>query len=242
MAIPGWNKLEQSNVAWAVKRLFKRLTGKERWLREDLRVDKLELGGWHVLSDPLSSDSIVYSLGVGDDVGFDREIIAQFDCQVFAFDPTPATAVWVSQQAMPANFRFYPWAVGAEDGVMLFYPLVRADGSISQTMYTLVAQDGSRAHAIEVPVYSLATIMKRLGHNSIDILKVDIEGAEFAVLDSALQMPVPPAQIVVEFHHRFAGIDKADSEAAIAALRDRGYRIFAISRTGREISFVFAEE
>ena len=242
MAIPGWKKVEQSDAAWALKRLFKRLSGKELWLREDLRVDTVELGGWYILSDPLSSDSVVYSLGVGDDLGFDLEIIEHFGCRVFAFDPTPTTQSWLSKQELPAELKFYPWAVAAVDGAMQFYPRVRPDGSLSDSMFTLIPEDASRDHAIEVPTYSLGTILEKLDHDAIDILKIDIEGAEFAVIESALAMPTPPAQIVVEFHHRFPGIDKSDSENAIAALRDRGYRIFAVSKTGRELSFVYTDE
>eukprot|EP00884_Botryococcus_braunii_P022683 jgi/Botrbrau1/9099/Bobra.0305s0006.1 len=52
-------------------------------------------------------------------------------------------------------------------------------------------------------VKSLPTIMKELGHNWIDVLKIDIEGAEWEVLDSILLDPevAPFTQLQVEFHN-----------------------------------------
>ena len=37
----------------------------------------------------------------------------------------------------------------------------------------------------------------------IDILKMDIEGAEYDVIDDIINSPVPIAQVLIEFHHRF---------------------------------------
>ena len=47
-----------------------------------------------------------------------------------------------------------------------------------------------------------------------------------------------PKQVLVEFHHRFPGVGKQRTAQAIADLRKLGYRVFGISETGREVSFV----
>ncbi|GIS18490.1 MAG: hypothetical protein CM15mP120_04060 [Pseudomonadota bacterium] len=43
--------------------------------------------------------------------------------------------------------------------------------------------------------------MRDLGHDHLDVLKMDIEGAEYAVLDDMLQSNILPDQLLVEFHH-----------------------------------------
>jgi hypothetical protein len=105
-------------------------------------------------------------------------------------------------------------------------------------MYTMVATDATRDAAIEVPAYSLSTIVDRLGHDRIDLLKMDIEGAEYEVLDGLLASPVLPTQLLVEFHHRYVEDGFEKTYDIIARLRKAGYRIFAISEVGREVSFL----
>ena len=90
----------------------------------------------------------------------------------------------------------------------------------------------------EVPAKTLTTIMKDLGHERIDVLKMDIEGAEYSVLEGLLGSAVRPVQILVEFHHRFSSLNKSQTLKAIRELRQAGYALAHISSTGREFSFV----
>jgi hypothetical protein len=56
-----------------------------------------------------------------------------------------------------------------------------------------------------------------------------------------LKSEVKPVQLLVEFHHRFAGIGPGKTAGMIERLRGQGYRIFAVSETGREVSFMRTE-
>jgi hypothetical protein len=65
-----------------------------------------------------------------------------------------------------------------------------------------------------------------------------IEGAEYEVLDGLLASPIKPTQLLVESHHRFSGIGLDKTADMIERLRDDGYKIFAVSEAGREVSFL----
>jgi FkbM family methyltransferase len=238
MAIAAWKRLEKAPGYQRKKLLFKQLLGREPRLKPDIEADTVQAGGWRFQADALGRDSIVYSLGVGEDIDFDLYLIARFGLAVHAFDPTPSTLDWLADRDLPERFRFHPWAVAAEDGILILYPRVKRDGTRSRVMYTMVPEDGSRDAAVEVPAFSLASIASKLGHSQIDLLKMDIEGAEYEVLDTLLESAVKPIQLLVEFHHRFAGIGPARTLDVIERLRNDGYRIFAISETGREFSFM----
>jgi len=58
------------------------------------------------------------------------------------------------------------------------------------------------------------------------------------VLDGLLDSDLRPDQLLVEFHHRFEGMDKALTVDMIERLRSAGYALSHISVTGREFSFV----
>jgi FkbM family methyltransferase len=214
--------------------------GRELRLRPDVDLNAVKDGGWWFHPDLLGEDSIVWSLGIGEDVDFDLALIRRFNLSIDAFDPTPSTVEWLARRDMPSRFHYHPWAVTGHDGVLRMYPRVRKDGSTSTVMYTMVPEEASRDDAIVVPAFCMTSILAELGQHRIDLLKMDIEGAEYDVLDSLLESPVKPRQLLVEFHHRFAAVGLAKTGEMIARLRGCGYRIFAISETGREVSFILS--
>lgn len=241
MAIAAWKRLEKSPGYQRKKLVLKRLVGKEPRLRTELDVPIIEEGGWRYHPDALGRDSVVYSLGIGKDTDFDQALMRRFGLRVHAFDPTPSTAEWLLEHPQGPGFHFHPWAVTAADGTLTLYPRMRKDGRKSSVMYTMVADGAAQADAIEVPAFSLGSIASRLGHGRLDLLKMDIEGAEYDVLDTLADLAVKPRQLLVEFHHRFAGIGPARTVEAVAALRRQGFALFAISDTGRELSFLRAD-
>jgi FkbM family methyltransferase len=238
MAIAAWKRLEKTPGYQRKKLFFKRLFGRELRLEPEIDISSVKDGGWWFHPELLGKDSIVYSLGIGEDIDFDLALIRRFNLRVDAFDPTPCTVEWLAARDTPKEFHFHPWAVTAQDGVLKVYPRIRKDGSKSTVMYSLMQGQASPDDAILVPAFCLTSIVAALGHRHIDVLKMDIEGAEYEVLDNLLQNGVKPVQLLVEFHHRFAGIGVARTAGMIARLRGCGYRIFAVSETGREVSFM----
>ncbi len=177
MANPLWKKIEQSRPYWRVKLLVKRLQGRELWLSPQIKVQTIAYDDWEIATGDLDPNSIVYSLGVGDDIEFDLAIIQQFGCNVFAFDPTPTSATFLTSKNPPPTFKFHQWAIAAQDGTLTLYPRVKKDGTLSDMMFTLAPETASRDHGVEVPAYRIASLMTKLGHTQIDVLKMDIEGA-----------------------------------------------------------------
>jgi len=82
----------------------------------------------------------------------------------------------------------------------------------------MVAEEGAAQTAM-APVRHIATIMKELGHGSIDLLKMDIEGAEYGVIEDLSSSQIPIGQICVEFHHRWKEIGPSKTRRAIDCLR-----------------------
>lgn len=150
-----------------------------------------DYGGWVIPAELVTESSIVYSAGVGEDVSFDLALIARFGCHVWALDPTPRASAY-AESVTEERFHFLPVGLWSADETRSFYgPRDPADVSYS----TVSAHSSDR---FEARCLSVATLMRDLGHDRLDLLKLDIEGAEYDVLDSLGH--VSPACICVELH------------------------------------------
>jgi len=223
---------------WPTKLFFKRISGRELWLQTETSRDVLESDGWKYIPELLGPQSIVYSLGVGDSIDLDIDLIHRYSLTVHAFDPTPYSLEWVEGLELPENFRFHPWAAAGEDGSLRLFRRVNKRGKKSGVMWTAEGDAGDDTDFIDAPAYTIRSMMEKLGHERIDVLKIDVEGAEYEILDGLRAADKLPTQLLVEFHHRFPGIGKQRTAATIEHLQKLGYRIFAISQTGREVGFV----
>jgi len=196
-----------------------------------------EYGGWTILPHLLSTNSVIYSFGVGEDISFDLALIERFGATVHAFDPTPKSLEWIGTQTLPQPFVIHGCALASEDGTLRLFP----PANPSHVSYSNVAgsQHVSSQDSIVVPAKRLDTIMAELSHQSVDLVKMDVEGAEYGVI-AALQPETAPRQLLVEFHHRFTGVGISATKRAVAHLRNLGYLLYSVSSTGEEFSFVLA--
>lgn len=223
---------------WPAKLFIKRISGRELWLKKETEREVLESDGWKYIPDLLGSDSVVYSLGVGDSIDLDMDLIHHYSLTVHAFDPTPYSEEWISTLELPANLVFHPWAAAGKDGSLRLFRRVNKRGKKSVVMWTAEGDAGDGSDFIDAPAYTIRSMMQKLGHERVDVLKIDVEGAEYEILDSLGEVDKLPIQLLVEFHHRFPGIGKQRTAASIEYLRKLGYQVFSISNTGREIGFV----
>lgn len=172
-------------------------------------------GGWDIPLELLSENSICYCAGCGEDISFDISLIMQVGCHVFAFDPTPASINYVQKETrLVEKYHFVPVGLWCEDTKETFYSARRHKG-VSRSIIC----PEEPAFAFSALCRRLATLMQDLGHNRIDLLKMDIEGAEYEVLDDMLRSGIQPQILCIEFH-RVCG---DSSEDTLSALEDNGY-------------------
>ena len=181
----------------------------------------------------LNERSVVYSVGVGKDISFDLGLVHRFGCRVVAMDPTPMSRDWIGRQDLPESMHFEPIALSNIDGPLRLYSPVQ-EGFVS---FSNVRRN-SRQDEIEVPSLRLRTIMEKFGHAHVDILKMDIEGSEYGVIEDLENHPHLPTQLLVEFHHRVNGTGLEKTSEAVHRLENLGYELFFINDLGDEFSFI----
>jgi FkbM family methyltransferase len=152
---------------------------------------------------------VVYSFGINYQISFEHELLERTQCTLRAFDPTisPDAAHIVDLlQKYPDRVTFEQMGLGSNDNTNATAGL---------------------------PVQTLETIIKRNGDEFIDILKIDIEGYEFQVLNNIVNTfgnnQLPFGQLQAEFHigpflNKFEFLKKLVEWWTM--LEDAGLRVF----------------
>jgi FkbM family methyltransferase len=162
--------------------------------RTDLIRLGSEYGGWWVPESLLGAESICYTAGVGTDISFDIGLVEHFECHVYGIDPTPVSVEWIENQETPSKFSFVEIGLSGHAGDVRFYsPLDSRHASFSTK--NLQRTD----HWVTARAQTVSGLMGELGHGSIDLLKLDIEGAEHETLESMIADGVRPGVICVEY-------------------------------------------
>lgn len=146
--------------------------------------------GHHIWPGPLTKDSVIVDAGAhrGE---FSAEIIRRFGCQCHLVEANPRlveTLIIAGAESVTTA------ALGGYDGRGMLHVSENPEA-------TGLFETGPVATSVEVETISLATLMRRLGLTKIDILKLDIEGAEFDLIAATPNQILQRInQITVEFH------------------------------------------
>ncbi|KAH3916393.1 hypothetical protein HBI56_044930 [Parastagonospora nodorum] len=118
---------------------------------------------------------VVYSFGVDEDSSFEAELVDRTSAHVYAFDYSVDNMGPEITNGSKVNVKFSKIGLGGSDETV----------------------DGNR-------FMTLPSIMSELGHDYVDILKMDVEGAEFDALDVLMETyngsSLPFGQLMIEFH------------------------------------------
>lgn len=209
-------------------------------------------GGWLCVPRLLGPGRVALCAGAGEDVSFDVALCARFGMRVLCIDPTPRALAHVSglldaaaggrscaivggtgQYDLggfdPARFEMIGAALWREDGSLrLFAP--KNPAHVSHSALNLQ----HTSEYIEVPARRVATVLAERGVAELALLKLDIEGAEYAVLDDLVSSGVRPAQVLIEFdelHSPFSPLAFVRIGQRIRALRAAAYSLVATERS-----------
>ena len=233
------NTIMVTRLKSRIKYFILKITGKFSYIKKGVKCKYLwygnRYGGFYICPEFLDKNAVVYSFGIGEDISFDRAVINNHDCHVFGFDPTPKSIGWINRQKVPGKFHFYGFGISDKSGFADFYlpknPEYVSGSIIKQKNVDLMKK-------VSVEMKSIKDIMNELGHQHIDVLKMDIEGSEYAVIENILDAKISMTQILIEFHSRFIEDGEHKTAQIIAKLKSNGYEIFGISDSFEEISFI----
>lgn len=156
---------------------------------------------------PKSSHCVIYSMGSNFNTHFEERMraLSKGTCEIHIFDPTISPA---NDSKFATEWHFHPWGLANESGIVsLQGPSVQAGDKFQ--------------------VFTLQDIMSQLSHKYVDILKVDIEEAEWAFVPSLNWSQVPVGQLLLEIHDAQAALQLPELLDFMDNLHEAGYLIFA---------------
>jgi FkbM family methyltransferase len=178
-----------------------------------------DYGGWTVPVDLIAGDWTCLCAGAGIDVSFDLALAERFGATVITVDPTEESRDHVARADPDGRLRFVSAALWREDGELEMF--VAADPAHR----TLSSDDLQRTgRSVRVPARGLA------GFGPLDLVKLDIEGAEYDVLPT---LGAEVRVLCVELHPT-RGVRTA--VRAVRALHAAGFAL--VARRGADFTFV----
>jgi len=226
-----------------------------------------EYGGFYYPKnlDGLNEDSIIYCVGVGEDISHDIEIANKLNSDVYLFDPTPRAIEHVKyiknlfdgkepkiddKRYGGGDLTYLDFLLKNKintDKIHIFdYGLFVEDTTIkfykpSNENYVShsVVYGMKGTNYINVDVKKLRTIMNENGHKNIDLLKIDIEGCECDVLEQMIEEQIFPKYLSVDFDLGWHGEkikDRNKCMKTIDLLKTHGYK--KLHDEGSNFSFV----
>lgn len=173
-------------------------------------------GGWLLPSEPIEPSWLCYSVGAGGDISFDLALIERYGATVRAFDPVAEYAHAALAQANgEPRFSIHEAAIALADG-----PL-RVQVTHDPTSHSVSAAKLYESAAfVELPGRALRSLMDELGDERIDLLKLDIEGAEYELLPTLDLRELGVKVFATQLHHNGS---VSGARRLIAHLREQGY-------------------
>ena len=230
---------------WTLPGLWRRTKTKlqflrnlRRWRRNAEQLGLEFLAPNFIFYDWLDSSSVIVDGGCGFEADLSVYLIRRYGLQAFGVDPTQKHAPPLAriERRTRGRFKHLPFAMAPETGTMVFHESVEAESGSALADHRNIADLTSRSYSVRG--VSLADLPAETGTETIDLLKLDIEGLEYELLGSVdPEALMPYTQIFVEFHgHVSARFSQRDTDAVVDRLCSMGLQ--AVTVDGGNYLFV----
>ena len=212
-----------------------------------------DYGGYTVPEGLLHQDAIYYSVGAGEDISLDVEIANRYNPFIYILDPTERAEKHFEQvkndalkgiktplyknYIYPTTTQTFQKTAFRKIGLWIRRDILKffVPAKQEHVSHSLANLQQTEKY-VEVPVCSLEELMQEFGHQEIDMLKMDIEGSEFEVIENIVNKKIPVKYICLEYH-RLGEKPIERIQASIDSLINKGY--ICISANKRTLVFAF---
>ena len=137
----------------------------------------------HLLHEAdIGPDSVVIDVGAYTG-GWAQHIVDQYDPVIYAFEPNPESFTQLAQKAdSNPKLKAVPYGLGDQD--------LTVDFTLNGTGSSMFEDRGKHSDTkrIKVDIAAVDRVWSEMQLDNVDLMKINIEGAEFPLLEKMIQM------------------------------------------------------
>lgn len=189
---------------------------------------------------------LLIDCGLGVDISFPTAFLQHFaGARVIGVDPNPHSLTYCRAHC-PPGMEILDAAFWTSNGKPVVFHMPRPQNQLPKGADGISGSlDASHEYVaggerIETCTVDLEHLLARADRTECDVLKLDIEGAEYAVLDALTTNGRIRAarQLLIEFHHRVTQHTLEDTQKVVVKLATAGFRL--VHTEGR--NYIFSRE
>ncbi|MBN1415295.1 MAG: FkbM family methyltransferase [Bacteroidales bacterium] len=184
----------------------------------------------YIFFENFTENSVIIDVGCGYNAELSQYLINKYKLTAYAVDPTekhaPALKDLVDRYS--PHFIHLPYAVVSKnDEIDFFETLDHESGSLLNDHCNIV-KDRIRKYTVQGK--NISTLIQGIGTDKVELLKLDLEGAEYELIDHLTAEELAPVrQLFIEFHHHaFRRIHRRDTIKAVSVIKSLGFKAFTL--------------
>ena len=189
-----------------------------------------DYGYWTVPGDQIDFTWTCYCVGAGGDISFERELLSRYGATVRSFEPDEDYIGRIEVDPEDeSRFSAHQVAIAPADG-----PLRMQRTHIPGSRSLSPADLYDTHDYVEVSGRSLRSLMEEFGDDSVELLKVDVEGGEYELLPTLDLIAMRVRVFCIQLHH--TGTVR-EARGLVDRLRGEGFRLVFVDEAVR-LTFV----
>ena len=178
----------------------------------------------------LPKNLLFIDVGCGYLAELSQYLIKKYKLTAYAVDPTEKHAPDIRElvNKYSPHLIHLPYAItSTNEEIDFFETLDHESGSLHEDHCNIVRD---RIRKYKVQGRSLSTLLKELGLTKVDLLKLDLEGAEYELIANLTAEDIRTVdQVFIEFHHHaFKRIHRRDTRKAVSTIKSLGFKAFTL--------------
>lgn len=200
-----------------------------RQLKNYTKLNNLEFVPENILYYPSEKMENIFDCGCGKDAELAIALMNKYKSKVICVDPTKKHSIHLRElEKKHNNLKYLQYAIVAVSRTLLFHESINNESGSISNGHQNIKKDIIKSYKVEG--LNLLSLINKANVSKVDYIKLDLEGAEYDLINSLKENDLAPfKQIYIEFHH-FCIEEKSykDTIECVNKIRDMGFKVYSL--------------